>query len=244
MYPFSLSLFISPPWYFCALQTATDWSKVPTGTHRIPITIEGQDKNRVIVQAVINNISNRDQQTGFVETDGYISIEAEHCARATETNLIQWKVLPNFGRTLSGVTPFPVTAKSQSPGAGSPHLEYEVYMLDKQEVKVNAYLSPTLNFHNTEGLRFAISFDDGPPQIINLHENKSNKAWEGWVSDNILIKTSTHSLQTSGVHILKFWMVDPGVVLQKLVIETGDLKPSYLGPPESYHAFSKTSKKK
>jgi hypothetical protein len=38
----------------------------------------------------------------------------------------------------------------------------------------------------------------------------------------------------AGQHVLKFWMVDPAVVLQKLVIERGTIRPSYLGPPESY----------
>jgi hypothetical protein len=34
-------------------------------------------------------------------------------------------------------------------------------------------------------------------------------------------------------------MAAPGVVLQKLVIETGEVKPSYLGPPESYQRVGK-----
>ena len=31
------------------------------------------------------------------------------------------------------------------------------------------------------------------------------------------------------------WMVDPGITLQKIFIDLGSLKPSYLGPPESYN---------
>ena len=99
---------------------------------------------------------------------------------------------------------------------------------------VDAYFSPTLNFHGTDGLRYAISFDDGAPQLINLHQDKSNKAWEQWVSDNIIIKTSRHILKQPREHILKFWMVDSGVVLQKLVVKTKPIPSSYLGPPESY----------
>jgi hypothetical protein len=32
---------------------------------------------------------------------------------------------------------------------------------------------------------------------------------------------------------LKFWALDPGLVLQRVVIDAGGLKPGYLGPQES-----------
>jgi hypothetical protein len=45
---------------------------------------------------------------------------------------------------------------------------------------------------------------------------------------------STHTIQKKGLHTLKFWVIDKGVVLQKLVIDCGGSQPSELGPPESY----------
>jgi hypothetical protein len=95
-------------------------------------------------------------------------------------------------------------------------------------------LAPTLNFVPGRGLRYAISFDDEPPQVINALAENSTSDWARSVEDSVRKVRSTHNIEKAGYHTLKFWMVDPGIVFQKLVVNLGGVKPSYLGPPESY----------
>ena len=179
----------------------------------------------------------------FSELDRYISIEADHFTKSINTNGITWKILPDHGRTGSALTPFPVTAKEQHPSANSPRLEYEIYTNSIGEFSINAYFSPTLNFHNsTEGLQYAISVDNDIPQVISINKEDKNSisgVWNKWVAENIIIKTSKHTIQQPGKHTIKYWMVNPGVVLQKLVVDFGGVKPSYLGPPETIYEQKK-----
>jgi hypothetical protein len=170
----------------------------------------------------------------FDEENGLVSIDAEHFTKAIDGNHIRWKVIPGLGRTGSGVTSFPVTAAKQIPGISSPDLEYQIYSYDSGEVKIDAYFSPTLNFQHDEGLQYGISIDDEKPQILSINQEDSIKAiWEGWVADNIIIKTTLHRISSAGRHIVKYWVVSPAVILQKLVLDFGGLKQSYLGPPET-----------
>jgi hypothetical protein len=219
---------------------SVDWKKVTNEEQKIPVTIKGPNGS-VIVQALVKSPSKISNDNTFVESNGYVSMEAEHFAHAVNSNNVIWQRFPNLGRTLSSVTTFPVTAPKQTPGNNSPHLQYAVNLVNNGEVKVHVYLSPTLNFHNKDGFKYGISFDNEPPQIVNIHANFSNRDWEKAVSDNMLEKISTHQINNPGLHTLKFWMVDPAVVLQKIVIETKELKPSYLGPPESFRTGQKTT---
>jgi len=76
---------------------------------------------------------------------------------------------------------------------------------------------------------------EGQSAPLYMHADSSHAAWQSWVSNNVNVMTSQHAIEEPGQHVLKFWMVDPGVVLQKLVIDAGGLQPSYLGPPESVY---------
>ncbi len=148
---------------------------------------------------------------------------------------IHWKVIPNIGKDGDGITTFPVTAPIQTINKNTPRLEYDFYTYDTGSFKINAYFSPTLNFHNdSTGLQYAVSIDDETPQAISINKNDNDtKAWSEWVANNIIIKTTSHSINKNGKHTIKYWMISPAVVLQEIVVDFGGVKQSYLGPPET-----------
>jgi hypothetical protein len=216
------------------LWVSVDWSKAPHGITSGSVTIAGAGR------AVVVKLNSANPQTpaksalrGFVEADGYVSIEAEHYSKKVDAGTVHWDKIDDYGRTLSAMTVFPVTAASVTPPQ-SPCLEYEMYLFNPEKVEVEAILSPTLNFVPGRGLRYAISFDDQPPLVVDALERNSLSDWETTVKDSVRKVQSSHTLSGSGYHTLKFWMVDPGVVLERLLVNLGGVKSSYLGPPESY----------
>jgi hypothetical protein len=207
------------------------WADVPDGATQATLTVSGPGNSKTTLKVPLRKPAGATALTGFIETDGVVSIEAEHYARAVPATGRQWLRIPDHGRTLSAMTALPVDA----PADATPRmrLEYEVQLFKAGKVDVQATLAPTQKFKPGEGLRYAISFDDEAPQIVNIHADASEKAWERSVSDGATVLTSRHQIAKPGKHVLKFWVVDSGLVLQKLVINAGGQRSSYLGPPES-----------
>jgi hypothetical protein len=256
--PFSYSISKDQPWVVLSqeegeishgqqIEVAVDWSLIPSGDQKATLTIAGTDNSKVNVNLKVRNPQNPvpSQINGFVEDDGFVSMEAEHCATKIQNNEVHWQVIPALGRTLSGVTALPTTFSEIIPGGNSPRLEYPIYFFSQGHIKINVYISPSLNYYNDKGLEYGISIDDELPQIVRIHASdtipdwKYPQVWNESVSNNIRILTTEHSISSPGEHILKIWAVTPGVVLQKIIIDTGNLKPCYLGPPESYFRIAK-----
>lgn len=217
------------------LTVAVDWANAPEGRHEGALTIRGATQD-VTIAVPIDRIT-QVGRSGFIETDRTISIEAEHFSREIAGAGIAWRVLPDHGRTLSGVTVFPATAPSQTPSPTSPRLDYDVEFFSSGEAKILLYFSPSLNFQPGRGLRCAVSFDDETPELIDVAPGKFQE-WEQGVINSVRTVTTAPRTVNAGKHVLKFWLVDPGVVLQKIVVDLGGLRPSYLGPPESFRVSS------
>jgi hypothetical protein len=245
--PFTVSASASVPWIVVDPKQATvakdqrlwvriDWNKAPAGASDGSVDITGPDGHTTKIKLrVLNPLEPAKLSLhGFVEADGYVSMEAEHFSKKIDTAAARWDTIPDYGRTLSSMTIFPVTAKSVDPPANSPCLEYQMYLFHPGKLQVEAILAPSLNFVPGRGLRFAISFDDQPAQVIDALAHNSVDDWSRSVEDSVRKVRSTVTVEGVGYHTLKFWMVDPGVVLQKLVVDLGGVKPSYLGPPESF----------
>jgi hypothetical protein len=245
--PFDYSVTTSAPWIRLSatsgsivndapINVSLDWEKVPSGNSQGAITFTQKNGGSIAVRisALHPQSPAIEALDGFIEADGYVSIEAEHYSRTTAANGVHWERIPNYGATLSGMSLFPVTAQSVTNGQPAATLEYRMYLFDSGPLRVEATLAPTLNFVPGRGLRFAVSFDDQPPRIVDALEHNSDRDWARAVSDEVRRVDVQLSVSQPGYHTLKIAMVDPGVVLEKLVVSKGQVAESYLGPPESY----------
>ncbi len=247
--PFQFLIEVSDPWIDIdemkgeiqderRIPVSVDWKKMEPGNNKGIITVRsGDQKATVHLTAEKFGAEKLQRIEGFVETNGYISIEAEHFSGKTQPGDVQWIIIPDLGRTGSSVTVSPVTAESREPGEDMV-IEYPVHLTSTGEVTIHAYFAPTLNYTGGEGFEYAVAFEGEEPRVVNVHEGQNNDDWQHWVANNVIVSISSHKIKEPGNHLLKFYMVDPGLVLQKIVIDTGGLKPSYLGPQESpfvYH---------
>jgi hypothetical protein len=71
-----------------------------------------------------------------------------------------------------------------------------------------------------------VSIDGQEPQIVD--------GQGGDVLSNLRRMTTKVNITEPGKHTLTVWMVDPAVVIDKLVLDFRPPVETYLGPPESY----------
>jgi hypothetical protein len=214
------------------IRLGVDWAKAPSGTSEAEVAIRGPKGSALVLPVRIVNRAEPPAAAGFIEADGHVAIEAEHFAHSQAVGGVEWKVVPGLGRTLSTVTPLPQSPASFAVRAG-PSLDYEVQLFSTGDVTIEVVASPSLDVAGGRGLRYAIAIDDETPLVVDLLAEDNEQAWGQSVIEAARIGRSSHRIAQPGRHRIRLWAVDPGVVVQRLVLATRPLPRTALGPPES-----------
>ncbi len=214
------------------LWVSMDWDRVPVGDDlkaAIDVKTSGGNK-RIIVPVFKPAAPAREAVIGFVESHGCVSMEAEHYTRKLDRGGAAWEVIKGLGRSGDSVGIFPPTAATRTDPrdirSSSPSMEYDFYLFHSGEARLDIDCLPTKPVGLGGGVRLAVSLDGKELQIL---EGRG-----GDVLANLLRLTATLKIASPGWRTLTVWMVDPIVVIDKIVLDFHSPTDAYLGPPESY----------
>lgn len=173
----------------------------------------------------------------FTGENGYVAMEAEHYFKAQDAPNAQWTTIPHIGRTLSGIALMPYTQPTD--GAS---VSYKIKLpREIKTVTAHIIVKSTLAFHDPKGHEYSVGFEGGKTETVNfnhnLNENPKNvySVFYPTVARRIVEKKVKLNLPdtSDGIQTLIFRPLDPGIVLEKLVIDYGGYKKSYLFMDES-----------
>lgn len=221
------------------LEVSIDWTSAPrTGELGSSVTLTSAGQSLEIPLTVWNPPGSLPVEVDFVEEQGVVSIEAEHFSLRHPGSEAEWLRLPGLGQADGSVFISPPDAASlatvEEITQDAPMLEYAVSLRSSGPVTVETHAIPTLPIHSGTGLRFAIAFDDDPPQIVDMSRSSgSGSLWSRSVLRSSIAYETTHEVDAPGLHRLRIWMADPGVVLDRLVLATEAVPYSYSSPPET-----------
>ncbi|MFD2034788.1 glycosyl hydrolase 115 family protein [Belliella marina] len=212
-----------------------DWSLAPKGKQLAKIEITS-GKDKVEVQVPINNYAIADSFIGFIESFGTVSIEVDHFTSKHEVNPVRWQIVNDLGKTGNAIMARPEIAFTESDSVQGSYLVYDVWMNEGGEYEVSVMTNPTLNYLNSEkGLQYGLAANDSEPILVSIHENEM-RGWDAWVINSINVSKRKIKF-VKGNNQLRLYLVNPGVVFQKIIIDTGGLQKSNLGPKESFYKY-------
>ena len=111
-----------------------------------------------------------------------------------------------------------------------PRVEYDFYTFNAGSVTVYTYALPVFPVNSERGTCFGIMIDNGLLKYASNNAKEYSGEWRENVYRNSTINAVTLNIDKPGKHTLKLICSDPGMIIQKVVIDMGGMKRSYLGP--------------
>lgn len=222
------------------LWVSVDFSKVPK--HSTEGSIEISDGAvRYLIYLPLNygqDISQSSKRLIFAN-DHHVSLPAAAYARISAGKNGTWSLLNDLGSTGSSLQALPLepflpkAAKDGDHFNSAAFIEYEFQTFQDTSAVVSVFTLPTHPINKALGMRYGLSIDNGPIQIMNFETVGRSEEWKENVLSNSAIRQSPRIWMKAGKHTLKIIKIDPGVILDRIFVDLGS--PGLYGVPSQRH---------
>lgn len=227
------------------IMVSVDWNNVPVGDKIAGIVTikDGSGVQENVLVSVFNPSSpTREDLNGiYVQHNGYVSIDAAGYHRKRENDAIRIIDISNLGIENKAVQfGNPMMPKQNTRKEDVPCVEYDFYTFEQGSVDVYTYVLPTFVLSADRGYsgheatnvetQYGVCIDDGPVMNPSTSSVEYAQIWYESCLKNCRVNKTTLHINEPGKHSVRILCGDAGTVLQKIVLDFGGLKRSYLGP--------------
>lgn len=217
------------------ISLSVDWTKVPFGDEITgEIIISSDNKVEMVYLPIFNPCypDNKDLKGLYVEDNGCVSINVGLFHRKKENKDITIRTIKGLGYENECIQLGEAIKPAQNTWnlIESPRAEYDFYTFSAGNVTVYTYALPLFPVNSNKDTRYGVMIDDGVVHWMPTGSKEYTSQWKLNVARNSAISVMNLNVDKPGKHTLKLLCADPGVVIQKVVIDFGGMKRSYLGP--------------
>ncbi len=185
----------------------------------------------------------------FVDTEGYVSIEASHYSDIHDADGAGWKAIDHLSRldtpamkVLPSTEAYISNSEDKYLKEDVPYIEYSFAVENGGDCELKLYFSTRNPVSQKASLRAGLSVNGGERRIIytapagykpGMH---GSREWGKEVLERVRIVKTDISV-SGGVNKIRIYGGDPNIILEKLVVYPKGREPArtYLGEPESYY---------
>ena len=166
----------------------------------------------------------------------FVAMEAEHYYDAKAADGIQWTIYPDFGRTRSAIA---LTPYSQSTGDAQLNYRFSLPADHPAEATIHVIVKSTLDFANRGGHEYTVSLDGSEPATVNFNKNLVDRQpymyseFYPTIARRVVENKVTLPIGTGEQHTLTIHPKHSGIVFEKIVVDFGGYKNTYLFGNES-----------
>jgi hypothetical protein len=149
-----------------------------------------------------------------------IQLDPAKFSASTPAGGAAWTRLAGFVRTGGALAVLPTTVPAVEPGGQAPTVDYSVTLPAGGKYRVILRTLPTHPIVSDRLSRIAVSLGEAPTQVITTGTRDGSAEWAQGVLNNSVAANATFDVPAAGPTRVRLQMVDPGVVLEAIDVES------------------------